>query len=89
MFGAPEIVDVEPPAELGPGGDHFDLHRDFASAIRNGHEPRTPAREALWSLELANAIVLSSQLDRSVELPLDRAAYAAVLGALRSGDAVL
>jgi predicted dehydrogenase len=89
MFGAPEIVEVEAPTDLGPGGDHVDVHRDFASAIRNGHEPRIPARQALWSLELANAIVLSSHLDRSVELPVDRAAYAELLAELRSGDAVL
>jgi predicted dehydrogenase len=89
MFSAPEIVDVQQPADLGGGGDHFDVHRDFASAIRNGHAPRIPAREALWSLELANAIVLSSQLDRSVEVPLDREAYATVLADLRAGDAVL
>jgi UDP-N-acetyl-2-amino-2-deoxyglucuronate dehydrogenase len=89
MFSAPEIVAVEQPVDLGPGGDHVDVHRDFASAIRNGHEPRIPAREALWSLELANAIALSSHLDRSVELPLDRAAYSELLAALRSGDAAL
>ncbi len=89
MFGAPEIVEVEAAAELATGGDHFDVHRDFASAIRNGHEPRVPAREALWSLELANAIVLSSHLDRSVPLPVDRAAYAELLAGLRSGEIVL
>ena len=89
MFSAPAIVDVDGPVALGSGGDHFDVHRDFASAIRNGHAPRIPASEALWSLELANAIVLSSHLDRSVPVPVDRAAYRELLAGLRSGDAVL
>jgi hypothetical protein len=44
-----------------------------------------PARDALWSLELANAIVLSTHTGRAVPLPVDRDAYAALLADLRSG----
>lgn len=89
MFGSPEIVTVDDAVDLGPGGDHFDVHRDFAAAIRTGGTPRVPAREAAWSLELANAIVLSSHLDRSVPLPVDRSAYSALLADLRSGAVVI
>jgi hypothetical protein len=42
-----------------------------------------PAREALWSLEVANAIVLSTHEGRAVPLPVDRDVYAALLATLR------
>jgi predicted dehydrogenase len=82
MFAAPGRVPVE--VELPAGrGDHLDLHDDFAAAVREGREPRAPAREALWSLELANAITLSSHEGRPVSLPVDREAYGALLAELR------
>jgi predicted dehydrogenase len=83
MFGQPALVRAE--VALPPGrGDHVDVHRDFAEAIRAARAPNAPAREAIWSLELANAIVLSSHTGRAVPLPVDRAAYAALLADLRS-----
>jgi UDP-N-acetyl-2-amino-2-deoxyglucuronate dehydrogenase len=84
MFDQPELVSES--VELPPGrGDHGDVHQDFAAAIRSGAALRVPARDALWSLELANAIVLSTHTGRAVPLPVDRDAYAALLGDLRSG----
>ena len=61
------------------------MHADFAAAVREGREPRVPARDALCSLELANAIVLSTHAGHAVSLPVDRDAYAALLADLRSG----
>ena len=86
MFDQPVVVreDVALPAGRG---DHLDVHEDFAAAIREGREPRVPARDALWSLELANAIVLSTHTGASVPLPVDRNAYASLLADLRSGAA--
>jgi UDP-N-acetyl-2-amino-2-deoxyglucuronate dehydrogenase len=82
MFDAPERIAEA--VELPPGrGDHHDVHADFADAVRAGREPRVPAREALWSLELANAIVLSTDEGRAVGLPVDRDAYGALLARLR------
>jgi len=84
MFDQPAIVGES--VVLPPGrGDHFDLHADFAAAIRTGAPFRVPARDALWSLELANAIVLSSHAGHAVPLPVDRDAYASLLADLRSG----
>ncbi|HVW90531.1 MAG TPA: Gfo/Idh/MocA family oxidoreductase [Gaiellaceae bacterium] len=82
MFAAPDrVAEV---VELPEGrGDHRALHEDFAAAVRDGREPRVPAREALWSLELANAIVLSTHEERAVPLPVDRDAYALLLAQLR------
>jgi UDP-N-acetyl-2-amino-2-deoxyglucuronate dehydrogenase len=82
MFDAP--TRIAEPVELPPGrGDHRDVHADFAAAVREGREPYVPAREALCSLELANAIVLSTHEERAVTLPVDREAYAALLAQLR------
>ncbi len=82
MFAAP--ARVAEPVDLPPGrGDHLDVHRDFVAAVREGREPRVPAREALCSLELANAIVLSTHVKCAVPLPVDRIAYASLLKQLR------
>jgi predicted dehydrogenase len=82
MFAAP--ASIAEAVELSPGrGDHRDVHADFVAAVREGREPRVPAREALWSLEVANAIVLSTHEGRAVPLPVDRDAYAALLAKLR------
>ena len=82
MFAAP--VCVAEPVELPPGrGDHLAVHADFAAAVREGREPRVPAREALCSLELANAIVLSTHEKCAVALPVDRNKYAKLLAELR------
>jgi predicted dehydrogenase len=84
MFDQPAFVREEVTLPSGRG-DHLDVHEDFADAVRTGRPPRVPARDALWSLELANAIVLSTHTGARVPLPVDRAAYAALLADLRSG----
>jgi UDP-N-acetyl-2-amino-2-deoxyglucuronate dehydrogenase len=82
MFAAP--ARVAELVELPPGrGDHRDVHEDFAAAVREGRASRIAARDALQSLEAANAIVLSTYEKRAVDLPLDRDAYAALLAELR------
>ena len=84
MFEQPAIVPESVALPAGRG-DHLDVHEDFAAAIRTGTLPRVPARDALWSLELANAIVLSTHTGQAVPLPVDRDAYAALLADLRAG----
>jgi predicted dehydrogenase len=84
MFELPESVPEAVPLPAGRG-DHVDVHADFAAAVRTGSEPRAPARSALCSLELANAIVLSTHTGEAVPLPVDRAAYASLLADLRAG----
>jgi predicted dehydrogenase len=82
MFDVPASVD-EPVLLPAGWGNHLDVHEDFAAAVRAGSEPRVPARSALGSLEVANAIVLSSYTGEAVPLPVDRDAYAALLADLR------
>jgi hypothetical protein len=85
MYSAPkssvEKVNLPP----GDGGGHLAVYRDLQSAIATGGRPRADGREGLLSLELANAIIFSSYADRAVSLPLDRAAYTALLDDLRAG----
>jgi predicted dehydrogenase len=63
---------------------HHDAHRSFHEAIRGRGAPWCDGRSALMSLELANAIALSSFTERPVDLPLDRAAYGQLLADLRA-----
>ena len=83
MFGQPTIVRESVALPAGRG-DHLDVHQDFAAAIRTEGTPRAPARDALWSLEVANAIVLSTHVEQAVPLPVDRDAYSALLAGLRA-----
>ena len=58
------------------GAQHVAILRNFADAILRGTPLIAPAAEGLYSVELANAILLSSWTDRAVDLPLDAARYA-------------
>jgi predicted dehydrogenase len=69
----------------GDGGGHLAVYRDLEAAIAEGRQPRCNGREALMSLELCNAITLSSYLGQPVTLPIDRQAYADLLEDLRAG----
>ena len=70
---------VEVPVAPGKGtGDHRDVYRQFIQAIVNGG-PFVDGRQGRLSLELANALILSSHSHAPVKLPIDRTAYAALL----------
>jgi predicted dehydrogenase len=73
------------PVELEPGtGDHAAVYANFIDAIR-GHAPLLiDGAQAQLSLELANAMILSSSSGQPVSLPLDRQAYAELLADLRA-----
>ncbi len=76
-----EVLDLP-----GDGGGHLAVYQDLIEAIHTGRQPRVSGREALMSLELANAIIHSSHTNQAVVLPLDRAAYAATLKKLQNND---
>lgn len=86
MFEPPEGRRREVP--LRPyGGDaaaHLDLHRDVANALHEGRTPRVDAASVLPSIELANAIALSSEYGGiSIDLPLERDAFTDLLASKR------
>lgn len=69
----------------GDAGGHLAVYLDLVAAITEGRQPRSSGREGLMSLELANAITLSSFVGRAVTTPLDRAEYKALLNDLKAG----
>ncbi len=83
MFSAPETTTET--LDCAPGLGHQAVYRDFVAAIREGRAPRANGPEARMSLELANAITLSSHLGEPVSLPLDREAYSKLLADLQAG----
>lgn len=68
---------VNPPRDELAG--HLAVHRDLRAAITEGRKVRCDVQSASASLELANAILLSSARSTPVRLPLDRSEYRAFL----------
>ncbi len=85
-FSAPRSVPLSVDVPAG-GGDHAAVYRDFHAAILNGTPPMADGVEGRMSLELANAMTYSSRTGSTVELPLDRASYVALLDELRASRA--
>lgn len=63
----------------GYGGQHIEIMQNFVNAISKGEELIAPAVEGIHSVEIANAILLSSFRNEPVNMPLDGAEYEAVL----------
>jgi predicted dehydrogenase len=62
---------------------HTTVYTAYAENVLGGQEPPVNAREAGKSLELANAITLSSCRRKEVSLPLDRDEYQALFEELK------
>lgn len=75
---APGTWEIEIPAK-GGGGRHNEIIANFVDAILDGKALIAPAQEGLRSVELANAILYASFGRRTIDLPLDGAAYEAFL----------
>ncbi|MEN9934602.1 MAG: hypothetical protein RLZZ387_1181 [Chloroflexota bacterium] len=85
MWAQPQTTVEQVDVPEGDGGGHLAVYQDLAAAIRHGRRPRCDGREALMSLELANAVIYSGLVGKPAELPLDRPAYSALLADLRAG----
>jgi predicted dehydrogenase len=86
MFAAPRASAEAVELPTGDGGGHLAVYQDLQAAILAGQQPLTNGRQGRMSLELANAITLSSHTGRVVDLPLDRGAYSELLARLRAGQ---
>jgi len=73
-FSPPKTTEKLIPAS-GHGEQHIAILRNFAEAILEGKPLIAPAAEGIHSVELANAMLLSTFEDRAVELPLDAVLY--------------
>lgn len=70
---------IRPMRLAGHGGQHVEILQNFADAILHGATVIAPGSEGVHSVELANAMLLSTWEERTVELPLSGAGYAAAL----------
>ncbi len=85
MWGRPEMTPL--PLSVTPQKPgHATVMRNFARHILRGEALRCDAASALASLEIANAITLSHFSEASVNLPVDRKAYTALLTRLQASS---
>ena len=69
-------------------GNHTEIYRNLHRAILEGVPLVCDGASGRMSLELANAMILSSYTGETVSFPLDRAAYHALLADLKLGKRV-
>lgn len=77
-FAMPESWHMDIPAG-DAGGQHVEILQNFTNAILNGEKLLSPAEEGIRSVELANAILLSTWQDKAIELPMSSADYERLL----------
>lgn len=70
--------EIEVPVS-GKAPQHVGIMKNFARAILEGEPLIAPAAEGMHSVELANAMLLSTFENRTVELPIDGAHYQQLL----------
>lgn len=73
-FVQPGNADVPVPVE-GPGGNHNEVLLNFTRAILDGEPLIAPGVEGIHSVELANAMLMSTWNECTVDLPIDAAEY--------------
>jgi predicted dehydrogenase len=73
-FSKPAVKNVEVTLS-GHGGQHNEILQNFTDAILQGKPLIAPAPEGIHSVELANAMLLSSFTEKTVHLPIDAKAY--------------
>lgn len=86
-FAKPEVWEVNIPLENAPNG-HAILMQNFVNSILDGEPLIAPGEEGIHSVELANVILYSSLLQRTLELPMESAAYERKLNELIAGSKV-
>ena len=86
LFGRPAVWDVTIPLPPDRGSQHVGILNNFVAAIREGEPLIAPACEGIHSVELANAILESSLSGKTVEMPLNGAAYERRLKKLIAGS---
>jgi predicted dehydrogenase len=73
-FARPDVWNVEVPVENSPA-QHATVMQNFVDAILDGAPLIVPGAEGTNSVEIANAALYSTWTKKTVELPLDSAAY--------------
>jgi predicted dehydrogenase len=78
-FTSPPVWNVQVPIAGGNGPQHLGILKNFTEAILDKVPLIAPAREGIHGVELANAMLMSSFLDKTVDVPLKGAAYEKLL----------
>jgi predicted dehydrogenase len=73
-FQKPETWKIEIPISAEPPR-HAALTQNFVDAILEGAPLMVPGEEGIHSIELANALLYSGLMERTIDLPLEGAAY--------------
>ncbi len=82
MWGSPKAKETPVEIEETPNG-HGVITRNFARAILYDEPLIAPGEEGLRAVELINGLIMSGKQARPVDLPVDRAAYDALLADLQ------
>ncbi|HAI10726.1 MAG TPA: oxidoreductase, partial [Phycisphaerales bacterium] len=71
----PKIDTVKSVVTAGGDAKHTHIHQNFVNAILHGEELFAPATEGIYSVEIANAMIMAGIQGKTVDLPLDQDAY--------------
>jgi len=74
MFGMPGVWNIDIPVS-GADRQHVAIIQNFVNSILDGEPLIAPAREGMNSVELANAMLLSSLTEKTIELPMDGSVF--------------
>jgi len=74
MFGMPGVWNIDIPVS-GADRQHVAIIQNFVNSILDGEPLIAPARECMNSVELANAMLLSSLTEKTIELPMDGSVF--------------
>lgn len=77
-FSRPPVWNVEIPLQQ-KGEQHLGIMKNFTNAVLDGEKLIAPAAEGIHSVELGNAILLSSLEGKTVEMPMSAPKYEARL----------
>jgi len=77
-YNRPETWNIEMPVDQ-KGEQHTGILKNFTNAALHGEKLLAPAPEGIHSVELANAIVMSSLTGTTVEIPFSGARYEKIL----------
>jgi len=83
-YERPPVEEIEIALPAGRGPQHEGILRNFVNAILHGEALIAPGAEALPSLELTNAILMSAVEDRTIDLPLSAPDFSRLLQELQS-----
>lgn len=76
MGAKPPVWDIEiPPGNARPLPDRVQILQNFLEAIQGKETLIAPAAEGIHSVELGNAMLLSSLQGRTIDLPMDGQAF--------------